>query len=57
MIKIDDDNLEDILSNLKQSTVMRATNRLRIDAIQNGTSNLSEEEIEAEITEARKALT
>jgi len=55
MIDIDDDNLEDVLSSVRQSMAMRAANRLRLDARFNGTSNLSEEEIQAEIEEARKA--
>ena len=57
MIEIDDDNLEDVLSSVRQSMAMRSANKLRLDAMLNGTSRFSEEEIQAEIAEARKAHT
>ena len=55
MIEIDDENLEDVLSGVRQSMAMRSTNKLRLDSMLNGKTLMSEEEIESEIAEARKA--
>ncbi|MFZ5967575.1 MAG: type II toxin-antitoxin system Phd/YefM family antitoxin [Bacillota bacterium] len=54
MIEIDDENLEDVLASVRQSMAMRAVNKLRLSAIENGNSRMTEEEIEAEITASRK---
>ncbi len=54
MIEIDDENMEDILASVRQSMAMRATNKLRLSSVMNGNSRMTEEEIEAEIAEARK---
>ena len=54
MIEIDEENMEDVLASIRQSRAMRATNRLRLESIQNGNARMSEEEIEAEIIAKRK---
>ena len=54
MIEIDDENFEDVLAGLRQSKAMRAVNKLRLESVHNGKSKMSLEEINAEISEARK---
>ena len=54
MIEIDGENMEDVLASVRQSMAMRATNRLRLASVLNGGSRMTEEEIQAEIAEARK---
>jgi len=56
MIEIDGENLEDTLFSVRQALAMRAVNKLRLDALNNGTSELSLKEINAEIAEARKEM-
>lgn len=55
MIGIDEENLEDVLASIRQAMAMRATNKLRLNAIKNGNSQITEEEIEAEIFKSREA--
>lgn len=54
MIQIDDENMEDVIASLRQSTAMRAANKLRLSAVNDGLNRISEEEIESEISEVRK---
>jgi hypothetical protein len=54
MIEISDENMEDVLASVRQSMAIRATNKLRLASIISGTAKMTEEEIDAEITEARK---
>lgn len=54
MIEIDDENFEDVLAGLRQSKAMRAVNKLRLGSVRNGKSEMSFEEINAEISEARR---
>jgi len=54
MIEIDDENLEDVLASVRQSMAMRATNKLRLSSMLSGKSTMTDEEIEAEISNARK---
>ena len=54
MIPIDDTNFEDILATVRQAGAMRAVNRMRMAAAESGASRLRLDEINAEITAARK---
>ena len=54
MIPIDDINFEDVLAAVRQAGAMRAVNRMRIAAVESGASRFSLDEINAEITAARK---
>ncbi len=54
MIEIDAENMEEILASVRQSMAMRATNKIRLNSMKNGNAHLTEEEIDAEIAEARK---
>lgn len=54
MIRIDDENLEDVLASVRQSMTMRAVNKLRIASVRSGMSEMSSEDIGKEIAEARK---
>lgn len=54
MIAIDDESLEDVLAGVRQSIAMRAVNKLRIEAVRKGSSDMTAEEIEMEISRARK---
>jgi len=54
LIEINDDNMEEVLASVRQSMAMRATNQLRINSIEMENSQITEEEINAEIAETRK---
>lgn len=54
MIEIDDENLEDVLASVRQSVAMRAVNKLRIASARSGRPGMTDEEINREISEARK---
>ncbi len=54
MIEIDDENFEDVLAGLRQSKAMRALNKIRLGSVRNGKSEMSLEEINVEISEARR---
>lgn len=54
MIEIDDENLEDVLTAVRQSILMRAVNKLRLASIRNGKSDMTYEEIEEEISTVRE---
>ncbi len=54
MIKIDDENLEEVLASVRQSMAMRAVNKLRLTSIRNGRSEMTSEEIDDEISKVRK---
>lgn len=54
MIEIDDESLEDVLSSVRQSVAMRAVNKLRLASIRSGRSEMTAEEIEAEISKVRE---
>ncbi len=54
MIKIDDENLEEVLAAVRQSVAMRAVNKLRLSSIRNGRSEMVAEEIDAEIYKVRR---
>jgi antitoxin (DNA-binding transcriptional repressor) of toxin-antitoxin stability system len=54
MIEIDDESFEDTLKGVRQSMAMIAVNKLRRDSLKNGTVELTDEEITAEIAVARK---
>jgi antitoxin (DNA-binding transcriptional repressor) of toxin-antitoxin stability system len=49
MIEIDDENLEEVLASVRQSVAMRAVNKLRVDSIRSGRSEMTDEEINKEI--------
>ncbi len=53
--EIDEENMEDVLSSVRQSMAMRATNKLRLASVINGNAKMTEEEIELEIEQSRKA--
>lgn len=54
MIEINDENFEDVLAGLRQSMAMRAVNKLRLASIRNSKSEMSFDEINAEISKARQ---
>ena len=54
MIEIDDENLEEVLSSVRQSITMRAVNKLRLASIRSGKSELIIKEIDDEISKVRK---
>ena len=54
MIEIDDESLEDVLASVRQSVAMRAVNKLRLASIRSGRSELTVEDIDAEISKVRK---
>ncbi len=54
MVKIDDENLEEVLASVRQAMAMRAVNKLRMDSIESGKSNMSEKEINEEIAKMRR---
>jgi prevent-host-death family protein len=54
MIEIDDESLEDVLASVRQSVAMRAVNKLRLASIRGGSSEMTSEDIDAEISRARK---
>lgn len=54
MIEIDDENLEDVLASVRQSMAMRAVNKLRLASIRSGRSEMTSEDIDAEISKVRK---
>jgi len=54
MIEIDDESLEDVLASVRQSVAMRAVNKLRLASIRSGRSEMTAEDIDAEISEVRK---
>lgn len=54
MIEIDDENMEEVITGVRQFMAMRATNELRFNALKDGRSGMTDEEIDAEIAEVRK---
>jgi hypothetical protein len=54
MIEIDDENFEDVLISIRQAMVMRAVNKLRMDSIEIGRSEMTSGQINAEISKTRK---
>ena len=54
MIDIADNNLEEVLAAVRQAQAMRAMNRLQADSLRRGLDGLTEEDIETEISAARK---
>ena len=54
MIQIDNENIEEVLAGIKQFTAMRAVNKLRLDSIKSGISKMTMQEIDEEISKARK---
>ena len=54
MIDIADNNLEEVLAAVRQAQAMRALNRLQSDSLRKGLDGLTEEELETEISAARK---
>jgi antitoxin (DNA-binding transcriptional repressor) of toxin-antitoxin stability system len=54
MIEIDDESLEDVLASLRQSVAMRAVNKLRLASIRSGGTEMTSEDIDAEISKVRK---
>ncbi len=54
MIEIDDESLEDVLASVRQSMAMRAVNKLRIASVRSGRSEMTTEDINEEISKARK---
>ncbi len=54
MIEIDDESLEDVLASLRQSVAMRAVNKLRLAAIRSGRTEMTSEDVDAEISKVRK---
>ena len=54
MIDIADNNLEEVLAAVRQAQAMRALNRLQADSLRRGLDGLTEEDIETEISAARK---
>ncbi len=54
MIEIDDESLEDVLASVRQSVAMRAVNKLRIASVRSGRSEMTTEDIDEEISKARK---
>lgn len=54
MIEIDDENLEDVLASVRQSVAMRAVNKLRLASIRGGRTEMTVEDINAEISKVRK---
>ncbi|HHY24790.1 MAG TPA: type II toxin-antitoxin system Phd/YefM family antitoxin [Clostridiaceae bacterium] len=54
MIEIDDENLEEVLASVRQSVAMRAVNKLRVDSIRSGRSEMTDEEINKEISKVRE---
>ena len=54
MIQVSESTLEETLELIKQIKLTRAINNIRLAAQQNGTSEMTFEEINAEISEVRK---
>ncbi|MHB8126888.1 MAG: type II toxin-antitoxin system Phd/YefM family antitoxin [Desulfitobacteriaceae bacterium] len=54
MIEIDDENLEDVLASVRQSIAMRAVNKLRLASIQSSRSEITSDDVDAEISKVRK---
>ena len=54
MIDIADNNPEEVLAAVRQAQAMRAMNRLQADSLRRGLDGLTEEDIETEISAARK---
>ena len=54
MIDIADNNPEEVLAAVRQAQAMRALNRLQADSLRRGLDGLTEEDIETEISAARK---
>jgi hypothetical protein len=55
MINIVDENVEELLLALRRARAQLAVTRLRRQAAERGLEQLSEEEIEAEISQSRRA--
>jgi antitoxin (DNA-binding transcriptional repressor) of toxin-antitoxin stability system len=54
MIEIDEENFEEVLASIRQSRAMRAVNKLRLASIRGGRSDMTIEDIDAEIRKARE---
>ena len=54
MLSIDENSFEDTLASVRQVRAMRAVNRMQMAASESGVSQLSLEEINAEIASTRK---
>ena len=54
MLPIDEDELDDVLALVRQINAAKALNRMQIAAVQAGLSDMSLEDINAEISQARK---
>ena len=54
MIEIDDESFEDVLASVRQSVAMRAVNKLRLASIRSGRTEMTSEDIDAEISKVRK---
>ena len=54
MIDIADNNLEEVLAAVRQAQALRALKRLQADSLRKGLDGLTEEDIETEISAARK---
>ena len=54
MIDIADNDPEEVLASVRQAQAIRALNRLQADSLRKGLDGLTEEDIEAEISAARK---
>ena len=57
MIRINDDDMDDVIASVRQAAAMRAVNKLRIDSVLSGRSKIGDDEIDAEITQTRKERT
>ena len=56
MIEIDDENLEEVLASVRQSVAMRAVNKLSVDSIRSGRSEMTDEEINKKYPKYRKNI-
>ena len=54
MLKINDENLEEVLASVRQAATMRAVNKLRMDSLKSGRSDMTGEEINEEIVNMRR---
>lgn len=54
MIEIDEENFEEVLASIRQSRAMRAVNKLRLASIRGGRSDMTLDDIDAEIRKARE---
>lgn len=54
MLDISDGDFEETLNAIRQAKAMQAVSKLRMTAVRNGVSNLTDEDIEQEITAARR---